>query len=363
MKYIDFLALTMACVCVACTPDNENNNQPQEPSVTPRMMVLNTGNIYSGVDGELSMIYYNDTPGGLSDVSVTNNLFQSVNHRSLGKAPNQAILYGSRLYVAVDESNTIEVVDKDGTSVGSIQLAGNDQGWSSPRQLTGCDGKVYVTLKSGHVACLDTLTLEMDPMNLFLGEGSCPEGIAAVGQDLYVATSGDYTAGYRTTMARIDLTTHTVDTIPCGLNPTVVKTAADGGIYVLCMGDYYMTKAAVWRVDGTEPVEICNATMFDIPEGSNTLYAIDCPWDGPVVTYLRQDLTTDEQTVLPCRVTYPASIAVDARTGYIAITSYYMGGDYPSYNTPGYVALFDREGNGFGLALGIGIGPATVVFL
>lgn len=373
MKKIIFSALLGAGFLIFTACDNKDNIiDPVTPiaqsPVNEGVVILNTGNIYSGIEGDISRLYYccdSTKTDTLEKAQIANNIFSVINKRTLGATPNDIIRHGSKIYVAVDGSNTIEIMDAGVNpykSIKQIALAG-DSILKTPRKLVAEGKYVYVSMMSGHIARIDTLTLSIDKV-VNVGVATCPEGMAISNHQLYVATSGDWQQGYLSTISRINLNTFTTtETLSCGLNPTAVQVDGNGNVYVLCMGDYAATKAAIYQLKETGTEKLCEATMFDIDKKNNILYAINCAWDVYPITYFSVNLNTKEQTPLNVQVTYPAALAFDPTHNYLVITSYKMGGyGYPSYDTPGYLSVFTTTGKEL-TRKDVGVSPTCITFL
>ena len=67
--------------------------------------VVNSGNMYNKIESSLTAIDY-------ASSTATQNVFKTANGRTLGNTANDGIVYGDKIYLAVDQSNTIEVIDK-----------------------------------------------------------------------------------------------------------------------------------------------------------------------------------------------------------------------------------------------------------
>ena len=67
--------------------------------------VVNAGNMGSNIESSLTAIDY-------ASSTATQNVFKTANGRTLGNTANDGIVYGNKIYLAVDQSNTIEVIDK-----------------------------------------------------------------------------------------------------------------------------------------------------------------------------------------------------------------------------------------------------------
>jgi hypothetical protein len=162
------------------------------------------------------------------------DIFEKANNRKLGSLANDMIIYGSKIYIAVDNSKTIEVTDLKAKSLKTIKTEGN------PRYLLGYGGSVYATLMNGKLVRVDTTDLDVI---LTLPVGRNPEQLAAARDTIYVANSGgmDYNTplGYDTTISVVDPATFKeIRKIPVHADPLNIQTDNAGNIYVASMGDY-----------------------------------------------------------------------------------------------------------------------------
>ena len=128
-----FLTLGAALSLTACS-DDDNYVQPTTPQPTEAgAYVLNQGS-FNLVDGTLG--YLNLTAGTMS----TDDLFAAANEgRSMGDTPQDLVVYGSHIYLAVYGSNVVWVLDR--TTRAIEQMITTEQ----PRDLIAADGNVYVS--------------------------------------------------------------------------------------------------------------------------------------------------------------------------------------------------------------------------
>lgn len=372
MKNVRLFAMMLATVSfAACDEDEEitgggngNGGNDSIPAVvTPvssGVLILNNGNTTSGIEGDFTTVDY------AVGFSAASGRFAAVNGRTLGDTPNAACIYGNKIYTAVTSSNTVEVCAKgDFRSVKQVSFAGNPD-LSQPRSVVGKDGYVYVSFFSGYVCKIDTLNFNMTD-TVKIGEGTYPEKMAVAGNKLYVPNSG-YGSG--TTVSEIDLATFakTRDiTVP--VNPVQVSTDAEGNVYLLCSGTYDASwnqiGAAVHRLDLAtgNHVKVADATMMDIPQGTNKLYVVNSPYGASTVSYVSVDLTQTPYNAvsLPVSADSPAAIAVDPVNGNIVLTSYSLSGGYPSYNIPGYANIYNAAGE-LQKRVDTGVGPCGIYF-
>ena len=372
MKSVRLFAMMLAATAfAACEEDEEitgggngnggNDSIPVVAApVSSGVLILNNGNTSSGIEGDFTTVDY------AAGFSAASGRFAAVNGRSLGDTPNAACIYGNRIYTAVTSSNTVEVCAKDDfRSVKQISFAGNAD-LSHPRSVVGKDGYVYVSFFSGYVCKIDTLDFNVAG-TVALGEGTYPEKIAIAGDKLYVPNSG-YGSG--TTVSEIDLATFakTRDiTVP--VNPTQMATDAEGNVYLLCYGTYDASwnqiGAAVHRLDLAtgNHVKVADATMMDIPQGTNMLYVVNSPYGASTVSYASVDLaqTPYNAVSLPVSADSPAAIAADPVNGNIVLTSYNLENGFASYSTPGYANIYNAAGE-LQKRVDTGVGPCGIYF-
>lgn len=371
MKSVKLLAMMLAAVAfTACEEDEEitsggnsnggNDSIPVVVSpVSSGILILNNGNQSSLIEGDFTTVDY---AGGFVAQS---NLFASANERSLGMTPNRACIYGSKIYTAVTQSNTIEICAKnDFHSIKQIALAG-DANLAQPRDVVGKDGYVYVSLYSGHVCKIDTMEFNIVGT---VAVGSYPEEMTVAGNKLYVPNSGQ---GSGTTVSEIDLASFTkVRDITVPANPFKMRTDAKGNVYLLCLGTYDASwnqiGAAVHRLDLAtgNHVKVTDATMMDIPQGTNKLYVVNSPYGASTVSYASVDLTQTPYSAvsLPFSVISPAAIAADPVNGNIVLTSYNLDDNgFAGYSIPGYANIYNAAGE-LQKKVDTGVGPCGVYF-
>ena len=126
----------------------------EEPvPVLPGVYFMNSGKWQSN---NATLDYYDPNTKELKT-----KVFASVNGRGLGDTANDIMVYGSKMYIAVSESNTIEITDITAKSLKTIAPKDDSGQPQSPRYLAAYEGKVYVTLFDGHLAEIDTTSMEI----------------------------------------------------------------------------------------------------------------------------------------------------------------------------------------------------------
>ena len=219
---------------VSCDKDNDPEPEPTE-TIAPYLFVLNSG---TAGQNDASLTAYNYETGEL-----TADVFAEKLGRGLGDTGNDIIVYGSKMYIAVTNSKTIEVLDLGGKEIKQIQPDG------SPRGFAVHGGNVYVTLYEGSVAKLDTASLAVAAK---VSVGTNPEQLVVANNKLYVANSGgmNYPAPQDSTVSVIDLTSFAeTKKIVVGLNPSAMLVDSQGDVYVGCLGNWYDVPNVVKRID------------------------------------------------------------------------------------------------------------------
>lgn len=343
-RFLNVLLLAIAVIGLASCGDDDKYQGEGLKSVSNGACVVGYGT--SSIPGNLSYIDY--TSG-----ESTTNVFVKANGSSLGMGANDGLVYGSKMYIVVDNSATIEVVDK--TTLKSIKqikttdLLGTDLG-TDPRHIIAGNGKIYFTTYRGVVAAVDTTTYALSNKYTV---GSYPEGLIGVGHYIYVANS-DYGNG-KGTISEINLTNGSVETQAIsGVTNPVKLFYANNSLYVLDNGSYdakyNQVGAGVKLISGTSSTTLFDATIADLYQGNfyfvNAAYGAKDDKGNTLVTYGIYTLTTGTKTAFAGSVDSPAQIAVDPINGRVFIASNSMSADnsYPDYNKNGYVREFTSMG-------------------
>ena len=357
-KYLLGLAVLLmgTAVMTSCSDDNDGPETYLQVYSTGAY-VVNSGNMYNKIESSLTAIDY-------ATSTATQGVFKTANGRSLGNTANDGIVYGNKIYLAVDQSNTIEVIDKKTKKsikqIETTKLLGNAEG-AEPRHIIADGGKVYFTTYGGYVAAVDTTSFALQKK---WKVGNYPEGLVFGNGNLYVANS-NYGAGGGN-ISCINLSNDNVETknIEGVNNPTSIYYASNV-LYVLDnpvygpAPDYATTGENALRAvsfaegksqkvaDGNYAVCVTPGTTTRTPQLVRSyFFVLNAPYGGtPSVSVLAagstqpQALTLSEMPVSPC------GIFADPLNGHIFVLSYKMGDKgTPDYNGNGYVVEYDRAG-------------------
>ncbi|MCX2474779.1 YncE family protein [Pedobacter sp. MC2016-05] len=364
-KLLSIKVLTAVCLTTilwSCrkdkgvTPEEQTQLPGQDITAVNGLYVLNEGNWGSN---KASIDYYDYATG-----VYRKNIYGQANPfvtLGLGDVGNDIKIYGSKLYVIVNGSGKLEILDvKTAKKLAQVDIP-------NCRYLTFYKNKAYVTAYEGFVAVVDTATYKLDAK---ITVGREPEEMAVVGDRLYVANSGGYTSSnYERTLSVVDLATNKeIKRIDVAINLHRVKADQYGDLYVTSRGNYGDIKSNLYVVDTkTEAVK----KKFDI-EASNFAidkdfaYIISTAWSNAtmsnIISYSK--VNVKDETIIPGgfisdgtekEIVMPYGIAVDPISSGVYIT------DAKDYVTPGTLYSIDKNGKKK-FSVSTGDIPAHLVF-
>jgi DNA-binding beta-propeller fold protein YncE len=285
------------------------------------------------------------------------NIYNEINPeitKGLGDVGNDIGIYGSRLYVVVNVSNKVEVLDaKTGKYLGKIDI-------TNCRYITFNKGKAYVSAYLGQIGdpkAPNGIVAEIDTALLTITRkvevGRQPEELAVVGSRLYVANSGGYSPpNYESTVSVVDLISFKeVKRIEVAQNLHRLKADKYGDLYVTSRGDYYDIPSRIFVIDTQtesvkkefdigasqliveEDIAYIYSTEFSYETGANTIsyHMIDVKTE----TILNQSFITDGTEK---KIKIPYGLAINPVTKEVYIT------DAKDYVTPGTLYCFSPDG-------------------
>ena len=247
IKILFLLVLFAAC-------DKVDPIVPSNNPLSNGAIVLCEG-LFQQNNAQLSFINF-------SDAQVENNFFLNRVGRQLGDTGNDIKRYGSKIYILVNVSSTIEIVDAhDFSSIKQINMM-NGTTAKQPRSIVFHEGAAYVTCFDGYVDRIDTTTLNITER---IPVGANPEGLAIANGKLYVANSGGLnSSSMDSTVSVIDLSTlEEIDRVTVGLNPGGIKSDVNGAIYVITRGNYGSIPSRMVRIE-SQTDQVSEEFDFDI---------------------------------------------------------------------------------------------------
>ena len=363
-------ALAVPMLFVACDDDDNpggGGDDDQNFCAESGVYVFNQGNQSAGIGGSLSFI-------DPSTASYRNDVFLLVNGRELGSMLQDGVVLGDNLYIAVNGSNTVEVVNKN--TVQSVAQIPTPSDLGGPRDVVTDGEYVYASMYGGYVVRIDPATNEIDNT---VQVGPNPEEMAVLGNHLYVVNSdGMNWPPANCSVSKINLDDFTeVKKIEVGNNPNkIVAHAASGKLFVACWGDFYNNPNSLWTIDAAsdEATDLQVSVTFMCISG-DVLYTIYDSYNGPesvqYVAYNAEDNSVLDDTFIPVvtsnngseynRVDSPAGITVNPADGHIFIASY-VDDPVNAYTLPSYVYEYNAQGE-VQRSYDVGVGAANMLVL
>jgi DNA-binding beta-propeller fold protein YncE len=354
---INFAALVvLSAMMVSCRKDIKPIPEQQETLLTPDPSATVKG-FYIVNEGNMNMnkasLDYMDYTTGIFRRNIYNKANPEV-VKGLGDVGNDIGVYGSKLYVVVNISNKVEVLDvKTGKRIKQINII-------NCRYITFHEGKAYVSAYLGKVGdpkAPNGIVAEIDTTALTesrrVDVGRQPEEMAVVGQKLYVANSGGYSPrNYERTVSVIDLSSFTVTKlIDVAINLDRLKADRYGDLYVTSRGNYYDIPSKLFVID-TQTDQVKKTFDFGVSNlaiDGDTAYFYSTEWSyntgRNTITYGMLDVKNE--TVLNTRfitdgtdqkIAIPYGIAIHPITKEVLVT------DAGNYVSPGTLYCFDTSG-------------------
>lgn len=340
---------------------------PTSPKQIEGFFLVNEGNMGSN---KCTIDHFNARTGGYQ-----RNIYPERNPdvvKELGDVGNDIAIHEDRLYVVVNCSNLVEVMDvHSARHIGSISIP-------NCRYIVFNGDKAYVSSYAGPVQidpeARPGKVVEIDIESLTITRevvvGYQPEEMVITGGRLYVANSGGYRyPNYDRTVSVVDLgSMEVVNTIDVAINLHRMELDRFGRIYVSSRGDYYGTGSDIYVIDVATEKVIGNLGIAasEMCIDDDKLYTISTEWsytsNSNEISYAVYD--TAEQRIVSRNfitdgtekeISLPYGLAINPETKEILVC------DATNYVTPGYLYCFTPEGT-FKWKVRTGDIPAHIAF-
>src|SRR5690554_2175619 len=363
--YLSLLAALFITFTTACSDDDGPIDEEPEQGIEA-LLILSEGTWGSN---ESTFSRYDIEMG-----EIIKDYFRAVNQRGLGDTGNDMIRYGSKIYIVVNGSSIVEVVDAvTGKSLRQIAMKQEDGSAKQPRQIASHDGKVYVTSFDDTCTSIDTASLQVDGS---VEVGLDPDGIVIKNNKIYTANSGGLSYlgeyDYDNTVSVIDIATFTEEKrIEVGTNPINLQADSQGDIYVSIAGNYLSYDPENYVAPAFKRINPSTGVVTTIEEvespdrfviWDNKAYIISGSYGNPykVVVYdcLKEELVSDNFVTDGTKLGIIYNIAADEKTGDIFLME--LDTDYTA---PGSVHCFSNEGILRYTVPMVGVNPTAVIVM
>lgn len=257
------VALLMACKKKPTSPC-----LPSDNPLTGTWLVLNEG-LFQHNNSSISQVTS-------STETANNQFFDNQAGRPLGDTGNDMKKYGGKIYVVVNVSSTLEILDAStGKSLKQISMLDNGQA-KQPRFIDFKDDKAFISCFDGYVDVLDTASLSIVQR---IKVGSNPDHLRVVGNKLYVSNSGGLNfPNVDSTVSVISLQSLTeIKKITVGANPGTLAKGGNGSVFVVSRGNLGSIQAHLHRIDPEldEKVEDYSFSVRHLAEKNGDLMLVE----------------------------------------------------------------------------------------
>jgi hypothetical protein len=233
IKYFLFIFLISSCKKKEIEPIVLTSN------LTNGILVLNEG-LFQYNNASLNWI-------SLSDNNVNTEFFEQKANRYLGDTGNDLKKYGNKIYVVVNVSGTIEVLDAiSGNSLSQIKMQNGNLN-KQPRSLAFFGSKIFVSCFDGYVDVIDTASLQVEKR---IKVGLNPDQIIATNTKIIVSNSGGLNApSMDSTLSIINpISLIEEQKITVGLNPGDLEVLNEN-LYAISRGNYSSIAANLKKIN------------------------------------------------------------------------------------------------------------------
>ena len=347
-----FIAFALLTVLAACHKDKVIPNPGTPKAERAGVYILNQG----GFGANNSTLTYYD----YTTKQLTADLYQTINGSGLGDTGNDAEIYGSKMYIVVNVSNVIDIVNaKTGKLIKQDSMVNNKVG-REPRSVAFYKGNAFITSYDGTVAVMDTASLAITK---YITVGRNPEQLVVSNGKLYVANSGGLSFGNPdNTVSVIDLNSLTeTKKITVIANPVTMAADTYGHVYVLSLGDFASIKGGMTIIDNTTDAVKSQATLslgYNIPMAANGDFVYYPTADNKIAVYNAKTQTAGAANFITdgTVITTPYAISVDSLSGEVFVS------DAKDYASNGTLYAFDKTGKKE-YTITTGINPGRITFV
>jgi YVTN family beta-propeller protein len=325
-----FLLTSLIILAVSCTKNS--GIQIGSFLTGSGVFILNEGNFIGGT-GSLSFYSYDSA-------KIYNDLFLDVNGWPLGSIPNSMKLNDDNAYILVNNSGKIEVVNKN-----TLESVSTINGLISPRNISIINNtKAYITnLYSDSVAII---SLTDNSISGYINIRRYSEAIVINGNKAFVSnmTGPDFVGGNEV-MVINTVTDEVVDSIIVGVEPESMVIDKNKMVWVLCNGGYARNNYA--ELIGINTVTNIIERRFVFPTKLASPNCLQIDGAGETLYYLESGVRrmNIDDSELPSATLITESGHYFYKIGINPVNSDIFVTDAIDYEQPGYILLYNREGN------------------
>jgi YVTN family beta-propeller protein len=346
---------------IACSKDNPITPE-EKPDPVSGIYVLNEGNFQAN-NASVSYIDFLTNKVTL-DIYGPANSSDPNKPLALGAVGSDMDIYGSLLYVVVNESNKVEILDASTAKIVKTITV------PQPRFIAFHSGKAFITSYTNKVFVLDTIS---KAITAEIPVGKTPEQIVTSGNRLYVANAGwaDGSTGgvYDNTVSVIDpVLLKEERKITVAENIDRIFADGKGKIYVNSSDIYNMVDWSIqepsrlYRID-TKTNEVDKTydfgAFFMVSNEDDEAYLVSNNYKAGEITFLEMGLVTGAVKETPIFSALSLSnvyaFAIDSENGDLWLSD-------TDYSNPGKVYRYNNKLDKVDLNYTVGALPTAFAF-
>lgn len=323
MKKIILFA-SVIVLLVSCTKDNDVTGSFLTGN---GVFIINEGNFMGG-NGSLSFYSYDS-------LKIYNDLFLNANGRPLGDVPNSMAVSGERIYIVVNNSGKIEVVDRN-----TMESVKTITGLSAPRHISIIsNSKAYVS--SMYSDSLSVIDLTNNTVSGYINIRRTSEAITVLRNRAFIA---NWIGGREIMVINTDID-KVIDSIEVAVEPESMVIDKDKTLWVLCNGGWMRNNYAELIGVNTSTYDIERKLVFPSKLASPSCLKAD--GDGSTLYYLEagvKKIKTDAVSIssaaafIPETANYFYKMTVNPVNGDVLVT------DAVDYQQKGHLLIYDSAG-------------------
>lgn len=319
-----FLFLSAAILLASCTkdPDDQSGSFLSGNGV----FIINEGNFLGG-NGSLSFYSYDS-------LKIYNNLFINANGRPLGDVPNSMAISGERIYIVVNNSGKVEVVDKN-----TMESVKTITGLKAPRNIAIISSsKAYVTsIYSDSLAILD---LSDNSVSGYINVRRTSEAISVIRNKAFVA---NWVGGNEVMVIDTD-TDRVTDSVEVAPEPESMVIDRNNILWVLCNGGWKREYFAELIAVNTSTNEIEKRLPFPLIQQSPSCLQIN--GDGSALFFLESGVykIRNDASSIPAEALIPQTEQYFYKLGINPVNGDILVTDAVDYQQKGHLLIYKSDG-------------------
>lgn len=342
-------SLLIAFLIIGCKKDDCNPPEDLSSSLEKGFLVLNEG-LFQQNNASLTFVREENQ-------NIENQLFLSKNGRLLGDTGNDMKEYQNNIYIVVNASNTIEIVNKE-TLKSVAQISMQYQGNSiSPRAIDFYNNTAFVCGFDGYVY---EVNLSSNQITSRFQVGLNPEDVLVVDNKLFISNSGGLNApNYDSTVFIYDILTAQITEKNVGANPGKLIADKAGDVYVIKRGNYGSDPSTLVRLDAQnnyEPIALdipCTSMFLD----DDILYLGFYDFSASTSKVSTFDVSTENLV----NASFLSSSDIITLYGVAIKNNVVYCMDARGFTNTGVIRKFNANGNNIG-EYEVGLNPNNILF-